>query len=78
MKPEIHPEYYPVVFVDGEHEVVTRSTMTSNKTRDIDGVEHYVVDVAISAASHPFWTGTQRILDTAGRIDRFNRKYGRK
>lgn len=78
MKPEIHPEYHPVVFVDGEHEVVSRSTMTSNKTRDIDGVEHYVIDVAISAASHPFWTGTQRILDTAGRIDRFNKKYGRK
>ena len=77
MKPNTHPEYHPVIFVDGEHEIVSRSTMTSNKTRDIDGVTHYVVDVAISSSSHPFWTGAQRIVDTQGRIDRFNRKYGR-
>lgn len=76
MKSEIHPEYHPVVFVDGEHEVVTQSTLTSGKTRDIDGVTHYVLDVAISAATHPFWTGTQRMLDTDGRVDRFNKKYG--
>lgn len=78
MKPDIHPEYNPVVFVDGEHEFVTRSTLKSGKTRDIDGVAHYVIDVAISSATHPFWTGTQRILDQAGRVERFNRKYGRK
>ena len=76
MKPEIHPQYHPVVFVDGEHEIVTMSTLTSGKTRDIDGVSHYVVDIAISAATHPFWTGTQRLLDTAGRVERFMRKYG--
>jgi len=78
MKSEIHPDYHPVVFVDGEHEFVTRSTLTSSKTRDIDGVEHYVLDIALSSATHPFWTGTQRIVDAAGRVERFNRKYGRK
>ena len=78
MKADIHPEYHPVVFVDGDHEIITRSTMTSKQTREIDGVEHYVIDVAISSFTHPFWTGSQRVVDTAGRIDRFNRKYGRK
>ncbi len=77
MKPEVHPEYNSVVFVDGDHEFVTRSTMKSNKTREIDGTEHYVIDIAISSASHPFWTGSQKIIDTAGRVERFNRKYGR-
>lgn len=77
MKAETHPEYHPVVFVDGEHEIVTASTLTSSKTREIDGVEHYVIDVAISAHTHPFWTGTVKLLDTAGRVERFNRKYGR-
>lgn len=77
MKEGIHPEYHPVVFVDGEFELITRSTLTSPKTREIEGVTHYVVDVAISAHSHPFWTGQQRIVDTAGRVERFKRKYGR-
>lgn len=78
VKADIHPEYHPVVFVDGDHEIITRSTMTSRNTRDIDGVEHYVVEVHISSSTHPFWTGSQRVVDTAGRIERFNRKYGRK
>ncbi|MFT6396194.1 MAG: large subunit ribosomal protein L31 [Bradymonadia bacterium] len=76
MKNEIHPEYHPVVFVDGEHEILSQSTITSGKTRDIDGVKHYVLDVAISSATHPFWTGTQRMSDIDGRVDRFNKKYG--
>lgn len=77
MKQDIHPEYYPVVFVDGENQFVTRSTRKSSETREIDGVEHYVINVAISAATHPFWTGKQRIVDSEGRIERFKRKYGR-
>jgi len=77
MKAETHPEYHPVVFVDGEHEFITLSTMKSGRTRDIDGVEHYVVDIALSSATHPFWTGQQRVVDSAGRVERFNRKYGR-
>ena len=75
MKEGIHPEYHPVVFVDGEHEIITYSTMTSKETREIDGVEHYVVPVDISAHTHPFFTGKQKLVDTEGRIDRFRKKY---
>ena len=78
MKPDIHPEYHPVIFVDDEHEMITRSTMTSKETRDVDGVEHFVVRVDISSFSHPFYTGTQKIVDTEGRVERFRKRYGRK
>lgn len=77
MKAGIHPEYHPVVFVDAStnFELVSRSTKTSSETRTIDGVEHYVIHVEISSASHPFFTGEQRFIDTAGRVERFQRKY---
>ena len=75
MKPDIHPQYHPVVFVDGEHEIVTYSTMTSKKTREINGVEHYVVSLDISAYSHPFFTGKEKMVDTEGRVDRFLKRY---
>ena len=79
MKAEIHPEYHPVVFVDistGE-EFLTRSTMTSQERREVDGVEAYVVRVEISSSSHPYFTGEQRIVDTAGQVERFRRRYAR-
>lgn len=78
MKAEIHPEYHPVVFVDvgSDFEMVSRSTLTSEDVRNIDGVDHYVIKVEISSASHPFFTGKQRLIDTAGRIDKFRKKYG--
>ncbi len=77
MKEGLHPEYHPVVFVDSaaDFELVTRSTKTSGETRQIDGVEHYVIRVEISSASHPFFTGEQRFVDTAGRVEKFQRKY---
>lgn len=75
MKSDIHPDYHPVVFVDGEHEIVTRSTLTSERTREIDGVEHYVITVDISAFTHPFYTGKQKLVDTEGRVDRFLKRY---
>ena len=77
MKSDIHPEYHPVVFIDtaADFELVTRSTKTSDETREIDGVEHYVIRVEISSASHPFYTGQQRFVDTAGRVEKFQRKY---
>ncbi len=75
MKADIHPEYHPVVFVDGEHEIVTRSTLTSKETREIDGVEHFVIKLDISAFTHPFYTGKQKLLDTEGRVDRFRKRY---
>lgn len=78
MKPDIHPDYHPVVFVDGEHEIVTRSTLKSSEKRVIDGVEHYVIQVDISSYSHPFYTGKQRLVDTAGRVERFRQRYAAK
>ena len=80
MKKDIHPEYHPVVFCDvgSDFEVVTRSTQTSEETRNIDGVDHYVIKVEISSASHPFYTGKQRLVDTAGRIEKFRKRYGQK
>ena len=77
MKQGIHPQYRPVVFIDGEHEIVTRSTLGSKETKVIDGVEHQVVHVDISSYTHPFYTGRQRILDTAGRVERFRQRYGK-
>ena len=75
MKPEIHPNYHPVIFVDGEHEIMTYSTMTSGEKRDVDGVEHYGVQMDISAFSHPFYTGKQKMMDAEGRVDRFRKRY---
>ena len=62
MKPEIHPEYHAVIFVDSATgtEWTSRSTMTSKETRDVEGEEVPVVRLDISSASHPFWTGTMR------------------
>ncbi|QHC21471.1 type B 50S ribosomal protein L31 [Streptomyces sp. GS7] len=81
MKPGIHPEYRPVVFRDqaAGHAFLTRSTATSDKTVEWeDGNTYPVIDVEISSASHPLYTGTQRVLDTAGRVERFERRYGRR
>ena len=77
MKEGIHPEYRKVVFVDVSTgtEFVTRSTVRSDKTREVDGEELPEVRVEISSASHPFYTGTMREIDTAGKIDRFRRRY---
>jgi len=78
MKSEIHPNYQAVVFRDlasGES-FLTRSTLTSTKTvKWEDGQEYPVFDVEISSASHPFYTGKQRIMDAAGRVERFNARY---
>jgi large subunit ribosomal protein L31 len=78
MKSGVHPKYHPVVFVDGEHEIITRSTLTSADKRTIDGVEHYVIPIDVSGYSHPFFTGKQKLVDTEGRIDRFRKKYTKK
>ena len=78
MKSDIHPQYAPVVFRDlasGES-FLTRSTVTSDKTIDWeDGNSYPVIDVEISSASHPFYTGKQRILASAGRVEKFNTRY---
>jgi large subunit ribosomal protein L31 len=76
MKTDIHPEYAPVVFRDisaGET-FITRSTIKTDKTIELDGVTYPVIDVEVSSASHPFYTGKQKIMDTAGRVERFRRR----
>lgn len=80
MKPETHPDYHKVIFVDSAtgNEWQTRSTVTSKETRDIDGVEVPVVRLEISSVSHPFWTGKMRELDADGKIDRYRKRYGGK
>ncbi|MFI8192867.1 type B 50S ribosomal protein L31 [Streptomyces sp. NPDC085946] len=81
MRKGIHPDYGLVVFRDraANHAFLTRSTMTSDKTIEWeDGVTYPVVDVEISDVSHPFYTGTARVLDTAGRVERFERRYGKR
>lgn len=79
MKAEIHPDYQPVVFHDlasGES-FLTRSTITTSaKTvKWEDGNEYPLIDVEISSASHPFYTGKQRIMDSAGRVEKFNQRF---
>lgn len=78
MKNGIHPDYRPVVFRDRSADFVmlTRSTRASQETVELDGRTYPVVDVDVSTASHPFWTGRGRVLDTEGRVDRFERRYG--
>lgn len=80
MKPDIHPPYGPVVFRDmstGDM-FLTRSTATSRRTVTWeDGNDYPLIDVDTTSASHPFWTGTARILDTEGRVQAFERRYGK-
>jgi large subunit ribosomal protein L31 len=78
MREGIHPEYRTVVFRDAASGATyrTRSTATTDQTIELDGETLPLVVVDISAASHPFWTGNQRVLDTAGRVERLNQRYG--
>jgi large subunit ribosomal protein L31 len=79
MRKGIHPAYHPVVFEDASAGLrfLTRSTLTSDETVVWeDGQTYPIVKVEISSASHPFYTGKQKIVDTAGRVERFRRRYG--
>lgn len=79
MKPDIHPEYREVVFRDmsNDFSFKTKSTVKSSQTIVWqDGKEYPVVNVEISSASHPFYTGKQMLVDTAGRVERFRQRYG--
>jgi len=79
MKKDIHPDYREVVFQDisSDFKFLTRSTVkTKEKITWDDGKEYPLYKVEVSSQSHPFYTGKQNIVDTAGRVDRFRRKYG--
>ena len=81
MKKDIHPEYNEVVFQDvqSDFKFLTRSTMTSDeKIKWEDGKEYPLFKIEISDQSHPYYTGQRTLVDTAGRIEKFNRKYGKK
>jgi large subunit ribosomal protein L31 len=81
MKSGIHPEYREVVFVDvsNNFSFKTRSTInTKEKIKWEDGNEYPLAKIETSSESHPFYTGTQKIMDTAGRVEKFRQKFGTK
>ncbi len=78
MKADIHPDYHAVVFLDlsSDFAILTRSTVTSKETiKWEDGNEYPLIKVEVSSASHPFYTGKHKLMDTGGRVDRFKRRY---
>ena len=79
MKDGIHPEYREVVFQDisADFSFLTRSTISARETiKWTDGKEYPLVKIEVSSKSHPFYTGKQKILDTAGRVEKFRQQYG--
>jgi large subunit ribosomal protein L31 len=80
MKKDIHPEYREVVFHDttSDEKFITRSTIETNETMEVDGKTYPLVKVEVSSASHPFYTGKKIFVDTAGRVEKFNQRYKRK
>ena len=80
MKEGIHPQYREVVFVDmsNDFSFVTRSTIATKETiKWKDGNEYPLIKLEVTSESHPFYTGKQKVLDTAGRIDKFRQKFGK-
>lgn len=80
MKADIHPNYKEVVFQDlsSDFAFLTRSTLSSKESvKWEDGNEYPLVKIDISSASHPFYTGKQKVMDTGGRVDRFRKRYAK-
>jgi len=80
MKSGIHPENYRLVaFKDMSNDdvFITKSTANSEETIDVDGVEYPLIKLEISRTSHPYYTGKAKLVDTAGRIDKFKNKYAK-
>jgi large subunit ribosomal protein L31 len=81
MRKDIHPEYRDVIFHDTSSDVkfMTRSTINTAETMKWeDGNDYPLVKVEVSSASHPFYTGKKLFVDTAGRVEKFNKKYKNK
>ena len=78
MKEGIHPDYREVLFVDMsiDFKFVTRSTIQTRETAEFNGKTYPLAKIEVSAESHPFYTGQQKIMDTAGRVEKFNKKFG--
>ena len=80
MKKEIHPESYRLVaFKDMSNDdiFITKSTVETKETIEVEGVEYPLVKLEISRTSHPHYTGKSKLIDTAGRIDKFKNKYAK-
>ena len=80
MKKDIHPDNYRLVaFKDMSNDDVflTKSTADTNETLEVDGVEYPLIKMEISRTSHPYYTGKSKLVDTAGRIDKFKTKYAK-
>ena len=78
MKKDLHPKDNPVIFVDmttGKR-FISRSTKTSDKKEVIDDVEYSLISIGITSDSHPFFTGQKQFVDTEGRIDKFQKRFG--
>lgn len=81
MKKDIHPNYRDVVFFDtsSDYKFITKSTIETNETITWeDGKEYPVYKIEVSSNSHPFYTGKKMLLDTAGRVEKFNKRYAKK
>lgn len=80
MKKDIHPNYREVVFMDmsNEFKFVTKSTIITGDTIMFEGKEYPLVKIEVSSESHPFFTGKKMFVDTAGRVEKFNRRFGQK
>ena len=78
MKNEIHPDYREVVFhdVSCDFKFVTRSTIATRDKITHEGKEYPLIKIEVSAESHPFFTGKHKIVDTAGRVEKFRQKFG--
>ena len=79
MKKGIHPSNYrEVVFKDMSNDeiFITRSTVATKETIDVHGTTYPLVKLEITSSSHPFFTGKQKLVDTAGRVDKFMSRYG--
>ncbi|MEN1961036.1 type B 50S ribosomal protein L31 [Luteimonas sp. MJ246] len=80
MKADIHPEYRDVVFQDvtSDFKILTRSTLSSKESvKWEDGNEYPLVKIEVSSASHPFYTGQNKLMDTSGRVDKFRKRYAK-
>ncbi|CAJ0782979.1 MULTISPECIES: type B 50S ribosomal protein L31 [Ralstonia] len=80
MKEGIHPNYREVVFQDmsSDFKFITRSTIQTKEMITLDGKEYPLAKIEVSSESHPFYTGQQKVLDTAGRVEKFRQKFGSK
>jgi large subunit ribosomal protein L31 len=79
MKQDIHPNYREVVFQDvsTDFKFITRSTIQTRETINFEGKDYPLVKIEVSSESHPFYTGQHKIVDTAGRVEKFRQKFGK-